>query len=173
MAHLHLVLGPVGAGKSTFARHLSRELRAVRLTLDDWMAQLYGADERPDVGRLAWYLERRQRCLELLWQLTVELVTAGTPVVLEPSLIRRHDREVLYARADAAALPHTVHVLDAPREVRRARVQRRNEERGETYAMAVPMAFFEFASNLWEPPDEDECRERDVRFPATGSLHAG
>ncbi|MDQ3263265.1 MAG: ATP-binding protein [Myxococcota bacterium] len=43
MAHLHLIVGPVGAGKSTFARQLSRQQSSVRLSLDEWMAQLHGA----------------------------------------------------------------------------------------------------------------------------------
>jgi predicted kinase len=165
MAPLHLVFGPVGSGKSTFARQLAQQHRAVRLTVDDWMAQLYGADERPAVGRIEWYLERRQRCLEQLWRLTRELLAVGTPVVFEPGLIRREEREALYARADGAGLALTVHVLDAPREVRRERVLRRNRERGDTFAMEVPLPFFELASDMWEPPDEDERRERDIRSP--------
>ena len=34
MPHLHLIVGPVAAGKSTYAIRLAREHRAVRLTLD-------------------------------------------------------------------------------------------------------------------------------------------
>lgn len=165
MPPLHLLFGPVGAGKSTFARELCRQHRAVRLTVDDWMAQLFGADERPAVGRLEWYVERRQRVLEQTWKLTLDLLAVGTPVVFEPGLIRRQEREALYARADEAGLKLAVYVLDAPREVRRERVLRRNGERGETFAMEVPLAFFELASDLWEPPDDDERRERDLRFP--------
>ena len=163
MAHLHLVLGPVGAGKSTFARQLAREHRAVRLDLDTWMARLYGADERPAVGRLEWYVERRDRVLEQQWELTEQLVATGADVVLELGLIRRAEREAFYGRVDARAYGLTVHLLDAPREVRRARVLRRNEERGETFAMVVPPEFFELASDMWQPPDAREREERDVR----------
>ena len=164
MPHLHLVIGPVGAGKSTFARQLSREHRAVRLTLDAWMARLFGRDERPAVGRLEWYVERRDRCLEQIWELTKELVDVGTNVVLEIGLIQRSERERFYAQVDEMGYGLTVYVLDAPREQRWERVQRRNEEKGNTFSMEVPPYFFELASNMWEPPDEDECFERDVRF---------
>ena len=34
MAHVHLITGPVGAGKSTFGIALSHELGALRLTLE-------------------------------------------------------------------------------------------------------------------------------------------
>ncbi|MBL8973074.1 MAG: hypothetical protein JNK56_20990, partial [Myxococcales bacterium] len=59
--------------------------------------------------------------------------------------------------------PLTVHLLDAPRELRRERVLRRNEARGETFAQVVPLEFFELASDLWQPPDDDERRDRDIR----------
>ncbi len=41
---------------------------------------------------------------------------------------------------------------------------RRNEERGATFAQVVPAEFFELASDLWEPPDDDEARHRSIRF---------
>ena len=160
---LHLIIGPVGAGKSTFARKLAQQQRAVLLVLDDWMAQLYGADERPATGRIEWYLERRDRCLEQIWKLTTALCEVGTRVVLEIGLIRRAEREAFYRRVEDAGHDLTVYVLDAPREVRRERVMRRNEERGETFAQVVPLEFFELASDMWEPPDDDEASERSIR----------
>lgn len=165
MPRIHLIIGPVGAGKSTFARTLAAEERAVRLGLDDWMAKLYGADERP-ADRLAWYRERTERCLEVIWSITEQLIAAGTNVVLEIGLIRRAEREAFYARVDRAAFDLTVHVLDAPRDVRRERVQKRNAQRGETFSMVVPDAIFELASDMWEPPDELERDERNVRVHA-------
>lgn len=170
MAQLHLIIGPVGAGKSTFALGLCREHRAVRLTLDEWMARLFGQDERPATGRLEWYVERRDRCIEQLWQLTKQLIRVDTNVVLEPGLIQQREREEFYARVDQEGMGLTVYVIDAPRELRRERVQRRNEERGETFSMEVPPYFFELASDMWEPPQEDECLERDVRFPPGAGL---
>lgn len=164
IGELHLIIGPVGAGKSTFARALAAKHRAVRLVLDDWMAQLYGADERPATGRIEWYVERRDRCLEQIWKLTAALCEVGTRVVLEIGLIRRAEREAFYRRVEDAGYDLAVYVLDAPREVRRERVMRRNEERGETFAQVVPLDFFELASDMWEPPDDDEASARAIRF---------
>jgi predicted kinase len=161
-AHLHLVLGPVGAGKSTFARELVREHRAVSFNLDAWMALLFGADERPASGVIEWYLERRDRCLELIFRSAEDVLDVGTPVVLEVGLIQRRDRAAFYDRFEGR--PLTLYVLDAPREVRWGRVERRNVEKGGTFAMVVPRHFFELASDMWEPPEADECRGRDVRF---------
>ena len=164
MSRLHLIIGPVGAGKSTFGLKLSREQRAVRLTLDEWMAALFGGDERPAEGRIAWYTERTARCIEQIWSLTRRLMDIGVPVVLEIGLIQRAARREFYTYIDAEGLDHVVYVVDADRDVRRARVLQRNQEKGETFSMDVPLDVFELASNLWEPPDDEECSEREVRF---------
>ena len=49
MATLHLVEGPVGAGKPTFAGQLSLVHEAPCLVLDEWMVTLYSPD-RPNTG---------------------------------------------------------------------------------------------------------------------------
>jgi predicted kinase len=171
MPHVHLVIGPVGAGKSTLVRALCREHRAVALILDDWMARLFGADERPPEGVLEWYVERRDRCIEQIWAVAQSMlavgVGVGVDVVLEIGLIQRSDRAAFYSRLDAAECGLTIHVVDATRELRRERVRRRNLERGETFAMVVPPHIFELASDMWQPPEADECRGRDVRFLPT------
>lgn len=167
MSHIHLLIGPVGAGKSTLGLQLSQERRAVRLTLDEWMTALYGEDARPSEGRIQWYMERTQRCLDLIWQLTRRLMEAGTEVVLEVGLIQREPRTSFYFRIDAEAYPHTVYVVDADRDIRRQRVLERNRQKGDTFSVEVPAEFFELASDLWEPPGADESQDREMRFVNT------
>lgn len=153
-----LLLGPVGAGKSTRALELARDRRAVRLTLDDWMARLYSAD-RPDSGVVEWYRERAARAVAQIWAVTTELVASGVSVVLEIGLIVRREREELYELARTAGVTLTLVVVDAPRDVRRERVRERNRTRGATFSMVVPDAIFELASDLWEAPDAAELAE--------------
>lgn len=161
-AHLHLVIGPVGAGKSTFAHQLAHERRAALLILDDWMARLYGADERPATGRVAWYIERRDRCLAQIWDQTLQLSRLAVPVVLEIGLIQRHDRATFYRWVDDEELPLSVYLLDLDRDTRRARVMRRNEQQA-TFSRFVPLEFFELASDMWQPPDDEELLARQIQ----------
>jgi predicted kinase len=161
MARIHLVVGPVGAGKSTFVFELCKAHEAVRMNLDEWMACLFRPD-RPEHDIVAWYTERTARCIEQIWRQTIRTIEVGTDVVLEIGLIRRRDRERIYDRAKGIDL--TIYVLDAPRDVRRERVKKRNREKGDTFSMEVPLEFFEMASDLWEPINDDERENRDVRL---------
>jgi predicted kinase/uncharacterized glyoxalase superfamily protein PhnB len=163
-ATLHLVVGPVGAGKSTFATRLAQDHRAVRLTLDDWMARLFRPD-RPESDVVAWYVERAARCVDQIAAVADAIAPTGVPVVLEIGLLRREERQRFYRSVEDRGHPLVLHVVDAPREVRRERVARRNVERGPTFSMVVPPEVFELASDLWEPPDEDELRERAEALP--------
>jgi len=164
MPTIHLVIGPVGAGKSTFVRSLTDRGHAIPLVLDDWMTTLYGDDERPADGRMAWYMARTQRCLDQIWKTTEAVLATGVDVVLEVGLIQRAARQSFYGRVDAGACELVVHVVDADRDRRRKRVMRRNESRGPTYSMHVSAEIFELASDLWQPPGADEQADRDVRF---------
>jgi len=163
MAAIHLIEGPVGAGKSTFASKLARELGGVHVPLDQWFVHLFSPD-RPATDFMAWYQERKGRLLDLIWTHAVALLSSGTTPVLELGLVRRGDREEIYDRADEAGVEMVVHVLDAPRDVRRERVRRRNSERGVTFFMVVPESIFELASDAWESPDDSEIRERRIHL---------
>lgn len=158
----------MGAGKSTFAAQLSAKHAAPHFALDDWMATLFAPD-RPDGDIMPWYAERKERCIDQIWKIACGLIDIGADAILELGLIQRTARQHLYARLDAADMAHTVYVLDAPKDVRHARVRQRNEERGATFSMVVPDAIYELASGLWEPPDDAECAARNIQFIATNA----
>ncbi len=167
MATAYLVEGPVGAGKTTFAAQLCLRHHAPRLVLDDWMARLFRPD-RPATDVVPWYLERKRRCLDQIFQVASDLLEAGSSVVLELGLIGAGERLDFYGLADAAGWELRVYVLDAPLEVRRRRVQARNREQGPTFSMVVPDEAFELASRLWQPPSDAEVTERRIEMVTTG-----
>jgi predicted kinase len=169
MNSIHVVEGPVGAGKSTYALDLASRMQGVHIALDEWFAKLFSPD-RPSSDFVPWYMERKQRLLDLIWRHALSLAEAGTAPVLELGLVQRQAREDIYQRAREAGISLAVYMLDAPREVRRDRVRRRNDDRGATFFMVVPEAVFELASDLWEPPDDLEVCDHDIRF-VSGTRH--
>ncbi len=152
---LHLLIGPVGAGKSTYALRRTARSPGVFLDLDTWMVRLFGADPRPSENVIAWYLERRERCRNLLWNVCLDVLRCGTDVFFEIGLLAREEREAFYCAVRDEEVPLIVYLVDAPRSVRRERVMQRNGSGG-PFTQIVPLEFFERASDAWQPPSESE-----------------
>jgi predicted kinase len=166
MPKIHLIEGPVGAGKSTFALSLSARVGGVHIALDAWFARLFSPD-RPSTELMPWYIERKARLLDHIWNHAQALLACGIPPVLELGLVQRRSREDFYVRARDAGVDLALYLLVASREVRRERVMRRNVEKGPTFSMIVPPPFFEMASDVWEEPDELEIAEHRIERIST------
>jgi predicted kinase len=166
MPKVHLVEGPVGAGKSTYSSTLVSRNNGVHIALDAWFAALFSPD-RPDGDFIPWYIQRKDRLLALIWSHSRRILASGTDVILELGLIQRQGRVAFARQIQDEGFELVVHVVDAPLEVRRERVRRRNADRGATFAMVVPDHIFEIASRLWEAPDDIECSEYTVNFVST------
>ena len=166
MPTIHLVEGPVGAGKSTHAAGLSRQFNAPRLILDEWMVVLFRPD-RPQHEFMTWYENRKHRCIEQIWRVAGDILDTGSDVVLELGLVQQVLREDFYQRVDATGFDLQVWVVDAPREVRRERVRARNREQGATYQMEVSDEIFDLADAAWQPPDDREETDRIIHHVAS------
>ena len=150
-ATLNVIFGPCAAGKTTYARALARRESAVPFVLDEWGARLFGPDLRGPI-EFAWMLERSARCNALIWSTAEAVLAAGTSVVLDTGAMRRADRERIRQITAAKSLSLQWHFVDAPREVRRARVADRNTAKGETFVMEVTPEMFEMLEAIYEPP---------------------
>ena len=154
-ATLNVIFGPCGAGKTTYAHAFARREKAVAFILDDWMARLFGPD-MPEPLQYEWMLERVGRCEAQIWSAAAAVLATGTSVILDIGLMRRADRERVRQIAEGAGLTLQWHFVDAPQEVRRARVAGRNEVRGEGFSIEVSPDMFEFIEGVYEPPEPGE-----------------
>jgi predicted kinase len=169
MPKIHLVLGPMGAGKSTYCKALSARIGGIHIALDEWFARLFIQD-RPGANYIRWSAERKARLMNHLWTHALSLLASGATPVLEFGLAQRQARMKVYKRARDAGVGLQIYVLDAPREVRRERVLRRNVEKGPTYSGVVSALFFEKASDNWQMPDEVEIGENGIEVVSTWKL---
>lgn len=154
-ATLHVIFGPCGAGKTTYAHAFARRERAVAFILDDWMARLFGPD-MPDPLEYEWMLERVGRCEAQIWSSAAAVLATGTSVILDIGLMRKADRERVRQIAEGAELPLQWHFVDAPQDVRRARVAGRNTIQGENFAIEVTPELFDFIEGVYEAPEPGE-----------------
>ena len=154
-ATLNVIFGPCGAGKTTYAHAFARREKAVAFILDDWMARMFAPD-MPQPLQYDWMIERVARCEAQIWATAAGVLATGTPVILDIGLMRKADRARVRDIAEATGLPLQFHFVDAPTEVRRARVANRNEVRGESFAIEVTPDLFDFIEGVYEAPEPVE-----------------
>ncbi|WP_019012487.1 AAA family ATPase [Deinococcus aquatilis] len=155
---VHVIYGPQGAGKTTYARTLTTQTQGVRFSIDEWMVTLYGPD-LPQPLDIAWVMARVARCHTQIWTVVQQLVTVHTPVILDLGFLTTDDRERARQLAIHCGAAPTFHLIDAPADLRRSRVLHRNEIQGETFALTVTPAMFDMMERVYQPPTASELAE--------------
>ncbi|NJM50309.1 MAG: ATP-binding protein [Sphingomonadales bacterium] len=155
MADVILVVGGTGAGKTTYARSLANEIGALRFSIDDWMTTLFWMDS-PQPIEFEWTLERIGRCEAMILSMVQQAASRGLASILDLGFTKREHRGSVRHICARHGLSSQIHFVDVDSEVRWARVEQRNREQGETFAMPVDRAMFDFMENMWEAPKEEE-----------------
>lgn len=134
------------------AKKIERERKALRLSPDEWIAQLLTSDwDRDELDRLRSPVEQFQ------WEVAARALAIGIDIVLDWGLWSRHERDALRARAAALGAHAEICFFDVPREVLLARLQARNANlRPGTFE--VSEAELELWSTWFEPPTEAELQ---------------
>lgn len=155
-----LVVGCTGAGKTTYARKLAGDLGAIRCSIDEWMMPLFGPDQ-PKPIRFDWMMERVNRCEAMIFTLVQQVAALGVPAVLDLGFTKKEHRDKFRSLCADVGLNAAVHFVDVPRETRWQRVEQRNRDQGETFAMQVDRGMFDFMESMWEPPQPSEIALND------------
>jgi predicted kinase len=117
VATLFLICGLPASGKTTRAKQLELEHRALRLTPDEWIAA-FALDPCDDAKRAA--VEAQQ------WQVAARALELGVNVVLDFGVWSRSERDTFRARAKALGARTVLQFLDVPRNELRQRLATRN-----------------------------------------------
>lgn len=161
---LFLLVGLPGSGKTTIARRLESERRAVRFSPDEWMLPLFGASDphgERDIleGRFIWTAYR--------------VLLAGADAILDFGMWSRDERAALRAVADIAGARHRTVFCDLEEIERGARIRRRQEKEPDT-TFVMTDADHARHRQLFQPPTPAEIagdEPRDPPRPHTDWLH--
>jgi predicted kinase len=125
---LFLTVGLPGTGKTTAARRMEIEKKALRLTKDEWVKALYGHDNPPSAQDV---IEGR------LIQIGLRVLELGSNVVIDYGLWDRDERSALrQAAADLGAMVEMHYFELTPAEQRRRLDQRQAEASHTTWPMS-------------------------------------
>lgn len=150
MAHLIVVCGLPGSGKTTVSRRVATERGAARMCPDDWMDA---------AGITLWDQESRARLEAAQWVETQALLLAGRDVVIEWGTWAREERDVLHDWCRAHGVAMSVVLLDPPLDEIRRRLSARNEQPGQT--VIPPELLDEWAAGPFQPPTAEEMARYD------------
>ena len=158
MPTLFLMVGLPGAGKTTKARQLAAEHRALRLTPDEWMIPLFhhnDADGKRNVleGRLIW--------------LALEALRVDVNVVLDYGCWARVERFAVRFLAESAGASYRLVYLPVDEATQRARIVHRQEN---TPEQTFPISDADLTQwrAQFEEPDAAELDGCDIGDPPEG-----
>ena len=118
-ARLILTCGLPGVGKTTLARQLAADRRAVCLSKDEWLWAL---------GSTPWDEPTREKVEHEIWRLAQEILRLGLSVVLDFGLWARVERDEMRSAARRLGVDVELHFLDVPPDELWRRIDARNSE---------------------------------------------
>ena len=147
--NVYLMHGFIGSGKTTFAKKLATEKRAMRLTHDDYMLLLYGSNPPANLFR-----DYAERVSEMLWRMTAELVSLEVPVILDHGFWTKQLRVEAIERVRAMGAIPVIYAIACSPATMKERCLKRTAQGGETLFIDEP-AFDSFL-RTFEPISGDE-----------------
>ena len=155
MATLYLMVGLPCSGKTTKAKELETELRAIRLTPDEWQVNLFGHDTLdPDHDRRHSLIE------DMLWQIAARVLSLGTNIILDFGFWAKEERDDYRSRAGKIGARSEIVFMDVEEEELLKRVRMRNESLTNTIAY-IPEDLMISWIRFFQRPDADELAPRE------------
>lgn len=155
---LTMIVGNVGAGKSTYAAKLSADTGAHVFNIDEWMRTLFLPDQ-PATPSFEWALERTERVEAQILLESGRLLDRGVNVILDMGFFSEVQRSRVRHHFLDRGIVATMHYLDVDKDTRWDRVHQRNTQQTATFQFAVSREIFDFCETIFEPLDDDERRD--------------
>lgn len=152
MATLHFICGKAASGKTTLARKLAAEQRAVAFIEDEWLVRL-----EADINGLDDFVRHSRRLRAVIGPHAIELLQLGTSVVFDFAGNTVAHRAWARSLFESAGADHLLHVIDASDELCKQRLRQRNATKPEgLYFGDVSEELFDAVTRHFVPPTDDE-----------------
>jgi len=149
-ATIHMLCGLPCSGKSTLARKIEKERKAVTFSPDEWMAMVFGPDHSDIIG-----LKYAQNVASLMYRTYARLIELDIDIIIDDGFGSRASRNHIRQKATELGVNQKLYFLSCSEEILLQRLHKRNAELkyGEIY---IPEWKFKKIQEFFEPPNEDE-----------------
>lgn len=154
MQTVHLICGLPGAGKTTLAKKIEEDQRALRFSLDEWLITLFGRYEITPETHAA-HVERVLACRCAIWMMAERALGIGVDVILDDGFfLKEHRAQYKDLILKAGAIPK-LYFVDIDAEKLLSRLHSRNADLP-TNNFAIENDLMTYFFSLFEPPTADE-----------------
>ena len=153
MAIAYLIHGYLGVGKTTFAKELEKNNRAIRFTHDEWMAQLYGSD--PNEQLFPEYFQKVSKLIDSVWPRCLEL---GVNVVLDLNFWSKEQREVTRKIITNLKCEYRLFNIQCYDNMAWTRIEMRNNDRS-FKGLHISRNTYDILKKKFEPLSAEEAHE--------------
>lgn len=161
---IHLICGPIGAGKTTYAKELAKANNAILFCEDEWLSKLFVPDapegllDEPMQIVGAWATEKYQRCRSQIWLISQQLLRQNVNLIFDGAAANKQQRDLIRKKALDNNVGFQLHYVTSAPNTRKERIIERNEMQGETYSLEVTPDMFVHTENFFEPPQGEELK---------------
>ena len=157
MAKVIMLCGKIASGKSVYAKRICKQENAVMLSVDELVLSILRGDLGENHDQIT------DRIQAYLFEKSVEIINAGTNVLLDWGFWTRERRSAARAFYRAREIKCEFHYIDVPDQVWHRNIESRNRAvlAGETSAYYVDEGLMMKLESLFETPEKEEI---DVWF---------
>ena len=152
MAKAMLICGKIASGKSVYSERIRKSEQAVMLSVDELVLSVLGND----LG--AKHDEVTERIQAYFFEKSLEIITAGTHVLLDWGFWTKEKRSAARAFYESRGITCEFHYIDVPNDVWRRNIELRNAAvlEGRSDAYFVDDGLMLKLQSLFETPDREE-----------------
>ncbi|MFV2056391.1 MAG: AAA family ATPase [Thiohalomonadales bacterium] len=148
---LHFFCGKMAAGKSTLAKDLAKKEKAILVSEDDWLINLYPGE----IIDIAGYVEYSTRLKNICSKHIESVLSQGVSVVLDfpgNTIEQRNWFRNIYQKASVA---HTLHFIDVSNETCKRQLRERSKDKPDGTAFTSDSEF-DALTKFFQAPSESE-----------------
>jgi predicted kinase len=146
----HIIVGFIGAGKTTFARRLEQETGAVRFTKDEWMVRIFGNTPPKDK-----FEEYDDRMASLATDMALKCLAAGMNVIIDEGFWTKEHRDEIRGKVNNVGAVPKLYYIEAPFEIMKERTLKRSES-PPVDSYVIDEESFRHYWKFFQPPGNEE-----------------